>query len=133
MGSTIESAKKHGVNLSVLMACITIVVILLSTLKILSVFGVVYEDTTQKIVYDQKQVDVLQNTHIESAQEDQQAHMVQPGHGVGLERSVNMKHRVEVLEVKVEQTDEAVTKLSIATAQLAEQTKILSEQIRQMR
>ena len=130
MGNGIDTVKKHGLNFTAVLAVITIIVIVASQLKGLSVLGVAYDTEVEKVVIDQKQVDVVQNIQIEAVQEDLQVHIVQPGHGVGLERSINMKHRVEVLETKVEQTDRAVHELSIVTTRLAEQTRILNEQLR---
>ena len=130
MGNGINTVKKHGLNFTAILVVITIIVIVASQLKGLSVLGVAYDSDIEGVVIDQKQVNAVQNIRIEAVQEDLQVHIVQPGHGVGLERSINMKYRVEVLENKVEQTDRAVHALSIVTARLAAQTEILNEQLR---
>ncbi len=126
MNERIETAKKHGITLGIVISVFGLAALAFGQLRLLESFGVVYDDTVEEIVDDQGQRDRGQDRVTHGISEDFDLHKDLPGHGIGVDRAQNMKERIERIE------DNQV-RITTALNDLAKATEGLRAEVRGLR
>lgn len=130
MSERVEYAKKHGVTLGIVISVVGLAALALGQLRLLESFGVVYEDSVEKIVDDQGQRDRGQDRVTHSVSEDLDFHKDLPAHGIADEKVRAIRERIDRIENNQDRITTALNDLAKATEGLKAEVRGLRRERR---